>query len=323
MNPFKVNKIQLGSSEQNPHITQTNNSLSFYDSTVGSVRLDQILGERSIESVITVSKSVLGSSYNTIQSAINSASSGDLIVIYNGEYSEALTIADKNLSFLCFGDVVLSSVDSTAITISSSTVSICDMKIKILNGLGNPIPYCISTSHTDATHSLTLKNCVLDTSEHLNARSINSSKVSFSSFNNIYEGLGDIEITASSKNYFLGAVFPKITLNSIVSDSHLVGHVSDIVLVSSDLTLSGTYVSCTGDVNSSLKKETVKGSVSFNNEDTVDVVFDCPLAVDNYLVLTQNLSSGEFPLVSNKSKTGFTLNTGNLITEQVHFTLVQ
>jgi len=323
MNPLKIKKIQLGSSVSHPNITSTDSKLNFYDSTVGSIRLDQLLGERYLPNVSTVSKNALGSDFTTIQSSIDSAVTGGVIVIYGGTYEETLTITNKDLNLICIGSVSLESTDTTPITITSSSVSISDMTIKIKNGVGNPIPYCVETTHTATDKSLTLKFCTLNTSEHVNAKAIKSTKVAFYSYDCDYLGLGDIEITGSSKNHFLGAVFPDISLSGVLSDSHIVGDVLDLGLISSGVSLSGSFVSCVGDANSTIKKSMIRGSVVFDNTDTANVTLDCPLATDSYTISIQNLSSGQNPIISNRLTTGFTLTSAVAMSETVYFTLFQ
>jgi len=322
MNPLKVKKVQLGFSEQSPSLSEKEGKLSFYDSTTGNIRLDQLLGQRFLGEVSFVSKSLLGADHNTIGEAIEEANQGSLIVIYGGVYEESLTI-DKSLHLICMGDVELLSEDATAITITSSNVSISDLKIKISNGVGNPVPYCVETTHTEVGNTLTLKNCILDVSDHVNARFFKSTRVTSYLYSCIFNGTGNIEIEGSSTNHLFGAVFPNILLSNIVAESHIVGDVSTLTLTNSSVTLNGSYALCNGDADSSLKKDVIVGSVSFDNTDNSAVVFDCPLPNDFYVVAVQNISNGEHPVVSDKTPEGFTITTTQAISEDVYFTVLQ
>ena len=322
MNPLKVNKIQLGFSDQSPSVSETDGKLSFYQTSIGSIRLDQLVGERFLDEVLTVSKSLSGSDYNNISDAIQNSENGNVIVVYSGEYEETLNISN-DIHILCMGKVKLISQDATAITISSSNVSISDMEIKIENGVGNPIPYCIETSHTVIGNTITLKNCILDVSEHVNAKFLKSDKVSSYFYSCEFEGTTSIEIEGSSYNHFFGSTFPSISLTNIIGDSHIVGEVQSLNLVNSSVHLNGSFQSCVGDVNSSIKKDVIVGSVVFNAVDSVAVNLSCPLHSGTYVVLAQNISNGEIPVITQKTITGFTISVSQAINEEIYYTIVQ
>ena len=73
MNPLKADKVQFGFSDNSPHITRgAGSSLSLYDPNIGSVLLSSLISERGLDNFATVSKSLLGSDYSTIQSAVDS-----------------------------------------------------------------------------------------------------------------------------------------------------------------------------------------------------------------------------------------------------------
>ena len=322
MNPLKVNKIQLGFSEQSPSISEIEGKLSFYETSIGAIRLDQLVSERFLSEVLTVSKSLSGSDYNTISDAIQNSENGDVIVVYSGEYEETLNISN-NIHILCMGKVKLISQDATAITVSSSNVSISDMEIKVGNGLGNPVPYCIETSHTEVGNTLTLKNCILDVSEHVNANFLKSDKVSSYFYSSKFKGTGSIEIEGSNYNHFFGSTFPDIALTNIIGDSHMVGEVESLTLVNSSVHLNGSFQSCVGDADSSIKKDVIVGSVVFNGVDSVAVNLSCPLHSTFYVVLAQNISNGEIPVITQKTQGGFTISVSQAINEEIYYTIVQ
>lgn len=66
--------------------------------------------------------------YTTIGAAINAASSGDTITVYDGEYDEAVIIDGKDLSLIAFGLATLLPTDCTVhgdvIQVYNATVSI-------------------------------------------------------------------------------------------------------------------------------------------------------------------------------------------------------
>ena len=116
MNPIKADKIQFGNSSGLPHIRRsTTNELVFFDPPVGEISLSNILSERSVSEVITVSKTTQGSDFSTIQEAIDFLpQSGGLIVVYQGSYSESLSIT-KPVVLISRGNVVLDSTDVTLV----------------------------------------------------------------------------------------------------------------------------------------------------------------------------------------------------------------
>ena len=118
-------------------------------------------------------------------------------------------------------------------------------------------------------------------------------------------------------------IFPNISLTNVVSQSHIIGDAGDLTLVNSDISITGSFNSCIGDVNSSVKKDTIAGSASFNNVDNVDVVLDCPLPNVNYVVFVQNISSGEHPVVTQKTAVAFNISVAQNINEVVYYTILQ
>jgi len=322
MNPLKINKVQFGFTEQSPSVSEIDGKLSFYDSQVGNIRLDQFVSSRFIDSVQTVAKGAQGSDFNTISEAIQASVDGGVVIVYGGEYEENLNI-DKNIHLFCFGKTTLKSEDTTAITISSSTVSISNLEIVITNGLGNPIPYCVNTTHTDVGETIVLKDCIFDVSSHINAKFFKSNKVSSFFYSCEFKGSRDIEIDGSSYNHFLGAKIPNISLTNIVGSSHIVGDVEDLTLVNSGVSISGSFDSCNGDATSSVRRDTIVGSVTFDNVDSVAIAFDCPLPSTNYVVFVQNLVNGEHPVVTQKTTTGVTISVSQNINEVVYFTIIQ
>lgn len=326
MNPFKANKVQLGFSDQSPSISSDNNALNLYDSSHGNIKLGQLAGTNFLDGVLNVGKNAVGSDYLTIQEAVDNISDGGCIFVHEGTYTENLTIANKNISIICFGRVRLQVIDSTAITITSSTVSISKLEIKVLNGAGVPKPFCIEATDADVGNSLTLHNCILDVSAHVNAGILSSDKVDVFLYSTKYNDLfntSTINISNSNTVHILNTKTPILSLSNILSESYVSGHTQEINLVNSDLYLLGTNTSCTGDATSKLYTKSISGELSFNNVNTNDYLFSCPLPNADYTVVFQTLSSREIPVVTNKAITGFTISTQNNVTEDVKFIVFQ
>ena len=92
------------------------NTLTLYDSTSGTITLDQLLNARVFSNVSVVSKQDSGSDYTTIQGALDALpASGGIIFIYGGVYAETLTV-NKPLHLIGVGDVSIEATDTTAIS---------------------------------------------------------------------------------------------------------------------------------------------------------------------------------------------------------------
>ena len=112
MNPIKADKIQFCSLASHPNIQRdTTSSLVFYDTSVGSISLKALVGERAVDDVVSVSKSNQGADFNSVQEAIDFLpQSGGVVVVYQGTYSESLSIS-KPVVMFSRGEVVIDSTE--------------------------------------------------------------------------------------------------------------------------------------------------------------------------------------------------------------------
>lgn len=319
MNPLKVDKIQFGFSAQNPYVGRNlTNGLSLFDEATGVISLGGLLGERSTGAVLYVSQGSLGKDYSTIQDAHDALpETGGTIVVFEGEYTEALSIT-KPVHLVGRGNVSLQASD-TILTISEVSVTLENINLKVLATLA--LVKCIlATSVNDTTLKLHLRNCSLDTSLGAVATGISSeyysvyiSNTRFSEGASISCGLGN-ELQISS------VYVPDVSLNAMVGTSYISSaQVVSVSLVSSDIVVYGKLGAVAGDAGSTLNIESIGGSIELDNTAIGEVEFDCPLATTEYFVHFETLSSREIPVVTARTESGFTFETLGNISEVVRW----
>ena len=323
MNPLKADKVQFGFLDNSPHITRgVASTLNFYDPNIGAVSLSKLISERGLDGFASVSKSLVGSDYNTIQNAIDSLpSEGGLVVIYEGVYSEALTIT-KPVVMLARGNVSIEATDTSCISVSDASIYLDGVGLVIKSFLGNSNPSVIS--HTSVgVEELVFRGCSFDISNHANAEFIVASKGDVRLSDCSFTGTGKLDISSASSFVALGvSVLPELELTNMISQSYISAtQSSEITLVASSLTLEGRYISCLGDNASSLTKNQVIGSRDFVAEAVVDITFPCPLSTTEYMVVFEGNTQKELPVVSNKTVEGFRVTFANPLNETVRWSI--
>ena len=325
MNPIKADKIQFGSTINLPNIHRgTTSELIFYDSTVGEISLSNLLSERSISNVITVSKTTQGRDFNVIQDAIDFLpEQGGLVVVYEGTYSESLVIS-KPIVILGRGSVVISSNDAPCITIGSFDLKCSNLSFVLNDLVGNNNPSIIEINSTDASKKAYFYDCVFDNTAHQTSSFFNVQSSSLFLYNNLFSGSGSVSIDSSNTCELVGGSLPDVSLSNMLQRTYISSpQVLDITLADTALSLSGNMNTCTGDITSKLKKETIKGETVFNAELVKVVEFSCPLEDDTYSVNIEPNSLRILPIISNRTNTGFTLTYENNLDETVRWSVAQ
>jgi hypothetical protein len=321
MNPIKADKIQFGSLASHPNIQRdTTSSLVFYDTSVGSISLKALVGERAVDDVVSVSKSNQGADFNSVQEAIDFLpQSGGVVVVYQGTYSESLSIS-KPVVMFSRGEVVIDSTDAPCITLSDASLKGYNLSLVIRDLVGNNNPSIIEVTAQDTTQSIELVGCSLDTTDHPDSSFLSSSKVSVLASGCSFSGQGSISVSEASHLEVVGARAPDITLVDMISQSFVsVSSVLDVALTNSNLYLSGNANTCVGDVGSTLKQSVVSGSSDFDNEAEKEISLPCPLVGAEYTISVQPSSQGVMPSISNQTNQGFTLTYGNPIDETIRW----
>lgn len=321
MSPIKADKLQLGNLESHPSIERnTTSNLVFFDKDVGSVSLKSLVSERGIEGVVTVSKSNLGADFSTIQEAIDFLpESGGVIAIYQGVYSESLSIA-KPVVMFSRGNVVVDSTDAPCITLSDASLEVVNIGFVIRDLVGNNNPSIIEATALDTSKVLEVGICSFDTTNHPTASFLSCSKVSLLLSECVFSGEGAVSVSEANVLEVIGAQVPDVTLTNMISQSFIsASSTLDVSLTNSDIHLSGNVKTCVGDADSTLKQSVVSGSTDFDNEAQKDVTFPCPLSDAEYTLSLQPSSQGLMPSISNQTKEGFTLTYANPIDETIRW----
>ncbi len=326
MNPLKADKVQLGFTDNSPHITRgAGSSLSLYDPNIGSVLLSTLITERGLDNFATVSKSLLGSDYSTIQSAVDSLpTEGGTVIVYGGTYAEQITIS-KPVVFISRGAVNIESTDTSCISISSASVVLDGFNFVVKSQLGNTNPSAIEiTSDGLASYPTTLKGCVLDISGHANAEFITSSQAEVIVSDTLFTGIGKISISSTTRFLLNGcSVCPEVELTNLISTSYISANQTvGITLVGSEVSVEGRLAVYAGDNASALTKSQIVGGRDFQAEDVVDITFNCPLSTDQYMVLFEDNSQREIPVISNRTTTGFRVSFSNPLNETVRWSIL-
>jgi len=325
MNPIKADKIQFGSTNNVPHARRsTTNELVFFDTAVGDISLSNILSERSISEVVTVSKTAQGKDFSTIQEAIDFLPlTGGLVVVYEGVYSESLSIT-KPLVLISRGNVVVDSTDAPCISLTSFDFKCSGLSFVVRDLLGNNNPSIISVQSTDVLKKVYFYDCIFDTTNHANSSFFSVQNSSLFLFNNLFLGLGSISVSSSSTCNILGGQVPNLVLSNLLESSFVnATQILGVELVNSSISVSGNMVSCVGDVDSDLTTSVVTGQVVFDNELEKNIVFSCPLSNDSYTINLEPNTQRELPVISAKTATGFTATFQNNLTETIRWSVSQ
>ena len=325
MNPIKADKIQFGNATNLPNIHRgTSNELVLYDSLVGEISLSNMLSERSISNVVSVSKTTHGRDFSTIQEAVDFLpQTGGFIVVYEGTYSESLSIT-KPVVLLGRGSVVIESTDAPCISLTSFDLKCSGLSFVLKDLLGNNNPAIINISSTDTTKKVYFYDCTFDNTAHLTSSFFSVQSSSLYLYSNLFSGAGLIAISGASSCEIVSGSLPSVSLSNMTQRSYITAsQVLEITLVDSFLSLSGSANSCTGDATSKLTKENVRGQVVFDNELEKVVEFTCPLSSDSYSINIEPNSQRILPVISARTSTGFTLTYENNLTETIRWAVAQ
>lgn len=323
MNPIKADKIQFGSSSGLPHIRRsTTNELVFFDQPVGEISLSNILSERSVSEVVTVSKTTQGSDFSTIQEAVDFLPlSGGLIIIYQGTYLESISIS-KSVVLISRGKVVIESTDAPCLSLSSFYFKCLGLNFVLKDLLGNNNPSMIEVNSNDSTKKVYFYDCVFDNTAHPTSSFISVQTSSLFLSENKFFGTGTISVSQANTCEVLGLRLPDINLSNMIQRSYVSGsQILDITLVDSAISLSGNMNSCVGDATSNLTKEVITGEVVFDAELEKVVVFDCPLSSDSYTINLEPNTQRILPVISLKTATGFTVTFENILNETIRWSV--
>lgn len=323
MNPLKADKIQFGSSANMPNITRgTGSTLDFFDPNVGTISLSSLISERGIAGVVTVSTASIGSDFTSIQSAIDTLpETGGVVVVYEGTYSEALEVT-KPITLIGRGEVVVTATDASVVMITNTRASFENIYFKVLTNLGNNSPSIITATTTDISHQVILEGCTLDTSSHPTANFVSSSLNQLISLNTLFVGAGKIDCSQSMGFKLVGTECPDTELSQMVSVSLISGVTTgEVTLVGSELVIEGKFVSCIGDLNSTLWVRNLTGTIDLVNEDRADIEFPCPISEADYNIMFENPASGEVPVVTARNATGFSISLGAPVTETLRWSI--
>ena len=325
MNPIKADKIQFGSTANLPNIHRgTSNELVLYDSAVGDISLSNLLSERSITNVVTVSKTTHGRDFSAIQEAIDFLpQTGGFIVVYEGTYSESLSIT-KPVALLGRGSVVIESNDAPCLSLTSFDLKCCGLNFVLKDLLGNNNPAIINVSSTDTSKKVSFYDCTFDTTAHPTSSFLSVQSSSLYLHSNLFFGSGLIAVSGASSCEIVSGDLPSISLSNMTQRSYIsTAQVLEVTLVDSLLSLSGNANSITGDATSKLIKENVRGQVVFDNELEKVIEFSCPLSSDSYSINIEPNSQRILPVISARTSTGFTLTFQNNLTETIRWSVAQ
>lgn len=301
-NPLKTNKIQFGNSANDPSIENSNGSLRFFDSSTGVLDLGDIKSQK-ITTVKSVSPTLSGADFTTIQEAIDSIPVNNLGVIhvYEGTYNEFLQI---NGDIVLIGyNAILSANGADLITSTDHNLTIQGFTLNMGVG-GNP--NIINFVSTNNLHSLVVSRCTFNTENNLNANFVYNSRGVFYLYGSYFEGTGSIECLESLDLNILGTHLPDITLRNIIGICYIVcSDLGALNLIDTTLNLNGEYTSLSGDNNSVIHKKVIVGSVEFVNETNKVVTLDCPFSTADYQIITEAVSDRTIPIIVNKTTTTF------------------
>lgn len=321
MNPIKADKILLGSQANHPNISRGSSSeLVFFDQEAGSISLSTLVGERGVDNLVTVSKTISGSDFPTIQEAIDFLpTTGGAIVVYEGVYAEALSTS-KPLTLITRGDVTLEATDAPCMTITNTSVRAHNIKFVVKDLAGNSNPSAVKVDVTDVTDEVSFTGCVFDTTNHAVANFLSSSKASIFLEGCRFLGGGQISITGATTAELRGARLPDVSLNNLITTGYLsASQILSLTLIDTSASVEGNIASLTGDLDSRLTKKVVSGVETFVGELEKDIEFECPLSTANYMVVVEPNSQGLLPVVSLRGVSGFRLTYSNALNEDVRW----
>lgn len=195
--------------------------LNFYDPNIGAIELSKLISERGLDNFASVSKSLIGSDYNTIQNAIDSLpTEGGLVVVYEGVYSEALTIT-KPVVIMARGNVSIESTDAPCISVTDASILLDGLNLVVKSFLGNSNPSVIS--HTSVNvEGLVFRGCSFDISNHANAEFIVASKGDIRLSDCSFTGTGKLDISNANRFVVLGvSVLPELELTNMITQSYI------------------------------------------------------------------------------------------------------
>ena len=114
--------------------------------------------------------------FTTIQSAINSASSGDVIVVNEATYTEALSGFPDGITLMALGSAENTVITQTAVTVvdldTASGVTVRGFKLIITNADG-ATDYCVDSENDAASDYNIIEKCIM---EWTSSNSINAYK---------------------------------------------------------------------------------------------------------------------------------------------------
>ena len=319
MNPLRANRLLLGNTAGSPYIENLNGALSFYDSAVGSVNLQTISNVNS-PIVKRVAPTLVGADYTSIQDAIDSIEIGErgVIYIYGGEYQESLTIR-TDIDLIGISAKVIS--DGTCLDIEDANVTVQGLEL-VSGAVGTP--RCVQFVSTGGVERLTVKGCVFDTTLNAQASALHVNGGSVYCYLNEYVGDNpNITILNAERFVALETLLYDLTLNNVSNESFVNAQVvRDLVLVGSALNLEADYGSLSGDNASQITPRYLRGSATFNNEASVTVTLDCPIANAEYMVISETLTDRSVLIAENKATTSFDLTADGLKAESVSWLLM-
>ena len=304
VNPLRANRITFGAGAGSPYIENLDGGLSFYDPSVGSVDF-QTLSNVNSPIVRRVSPVLQGADYTSIQDAIDSIDVGEkgVIYVYGGTYLESLTIR-SNIDLVGLSAKIVS--DGICIDIEDGNVTVQGFEL-IPGGVGQT--RCISFVSTDSSHKLVYKNCTFYNAENAQSMAVYANKGSVYGYQNEYVGdNSDTQILNAERFNALELYMGALTLSNVANKSYVsANYIREVTLVDSALDMRSDYGSLSGDLNSTVQSNQLRGSATFANADRVTVDLDCPLEGFNYAVFSDNLSDHSTLVVQNRTATSFDL----------------
>lgn len=303
MNPLKANKVLFGADALAPYIESDGNTLSFYDSQTGAKDL-RTISNTSSPVIKRVGKTLEGADFTSIQEAIDALDEG-IVYVYWGTYEETLNIT-KNISLIGVGATLVSA--GTCVTCTDADLNIQGIKF-ICQGAGAPA--CISFTSASETNILNVSNCEFDTTANNNADFISVNGGMVTVYAKDFVGEGGIQITDSELTKISGYYLPNLTFTNCITARVLAGYVESLDVINSRVYLNSDYGSVIGDINSQVSTtKGLRGSETFVNEASRNVVLPCPLSSVDYSVFVETATDGSVAVVSNKTTEGFTITYG-------------
>jgi len=319
MNPLRANRITFGAGAGSPYIESVDNGLSFYDPAVGVVDF-QTISNISSPIVKRVSPTLVGADYTSIQDAIDSIDVGEkgVIYVYGGTYTESLVIR-ANIDLVGLSAKIIS--DGTCIDVEDGDVTIQGFELTP-GGAGET--RCISFLSTDSSHRMTYKGCTFNNAENAQSLAVYANKGSVYAYQNEYLGdNSDTQILNAERYHANELYMGALTLNNMTNKSWVnANYVREITLVGSSLDLRSDYGALSGDLNSTIKTGSLRGTATFVNADTVTVTLDCPLEDVSYTILSDNLSDHTGLVLQNKTVNSFDLVSSVPNAETVSWVLI-